>query len=93
MKPASFGLTLPNRAIILGAVQTDDLVRLTRRAEESGAFDTVWIGDSMLAMATFGLYVPGWAFIDYPMMDVPAVGSAPRITFSVTVRVSTSMKC
>ncbi|HEY7062228.1 MAG TPA: LLM class flavin-dependent oxidoreductase [Chloroflexota bacterium] len=49
MKPASFGLTLPNRAVILGAVQTDDLVRLTQQAEASGAFDTVWIGDSMLA--------------------------------------------
>jgi len=49
MKQASFGLTLPNRAVILGAIQADDLVRYTRQAEESGAFDTVWIGDSMLA--------------------------------------------
>src|SRR3954469_23165572 len=57
MKPASFGLTLPNRAIILGEIQPGDLVRLTRQGEESGAFDTVWIGDSMLAKPSLGTMV------------------------------------
>jgi alkanesulfonate monooxygenase SsuD/methylene tetrahydromethanopterin reductase-like flavin-dependent oxidoreductase (luciferase family) len=46
---ASFGLTLPNRAVILGAVQVSDLMELTAAADSSGAFDTVWVGDSLLA--------------------------------------------
>ena len=49
MQRASFGFTLPNRAVILGAFQASALVRLTQWAEESGAFDTVWVGDSLLA--------------------------------------------
>jgi alkanesulfonate monooxygenase SsuD/methylene tetrahydromethanopterin reductase-like flavin-dependent oxidoreductase (luciferase family) len=47
--PASFGLTLPNRAVILGAVRVADLMELTAAAETSGAFDTIWVGDSLLA--------------------------------------------
>jgi alkanesulfonate monooxygenase SsuD/methylene tetrahydromethanopterin reductase-like flavin-dependent oxidoreductase (luciferase family) len=45
----SFGLTLSNRAVVLGAVSVGDLIDLTVDAEASGAFDTVWAGDSMLA--------------------------------------------
>jgi len=45
----SIGLTLTNRAVVLGRVTVRELVDLTRRAEESGAFDTVWAGDSLLA--------------------------------------------
>jgi alkanesulfonate monooxygenase SsuD/methylene tetrahydromethanopterin reductase-like flavin-dependent oxidoreductase (luciferase family) len=45
----SFGLTLPNRAVILGALQVADLMEITAAAESSGAFDTVWVGDSLLA--------------------------------------------
>jgi alkanesulfonate monooxygenase SsuD/methylene tetrahydromethanopterin reductase-like flavin-dependent oxidoreductase (luciferase family) len=46
---ASFGLTLANRAVVLGAIRVPDLLDLTAAAEESGAFDTVWVGDSLLA--------------------------------------------
>jgi alkanesulfonate monooxygenase SsuD/methylene tetrahydromethanopterin reductase-like flavin-dependent oxidoreductase (luciferase family) len=46
---ASFGLILPNRAVILGAVTVRDLLDLTDRGEASGAFDTIWVGDSLLA--------------------------------------------
>jgi alkanesulfonate monooxygenase SsuD/methylene tetrahydromethanopterin reductase-like flavin-dependent oxidoreductase (luciferase family) len=46
---ASFGLILPNRAVILGAVTARDLIELTVEGEASGAFDTVWVGDSLLA--------------------------------------------
>ena len=46
---ASFGLTLANRAVVLGAIQARDLIDLTVAAEEAGAFDTVWVGDSLLA--------------------------------------------
>jgi alkanesulfonate monooxygenase SsuD/methylene tetrahydromethanopterin reductase-like flavin-dependent oxidoreductase (luciferase family) len=45
----SIGLTLTNRAVVLGRVTVRDLVELTRRAEASGVFDTVWAGDSLLA--------------------------------------------
>jgi alkanesulfonate monooxygenase SsuD/methylene tetrahydromethanopterin reductase-like flavin-dependent oxidoreductase (luciferase family) len=46
---ASFGLTLANRAVVLGAIQPRDLIDLTVAAEEAGAFDTVWVGDSLVA--------------------------------------------
>jgi alkanesulfonate monooxygenase SsuD/methylene tetrahydromethanopterin reductase-like flavin-dependent oxidoreductase (luciferase family) len=46
---ASFGLTLANRAVVLGAIPARDLIDLSTSAEASGAFDTVWVGDSLLA--------------------------------------------
>jgi len=45
----SFGLTLTNRAVVLGMVSAGDLIDLTVQAEAAGAFDTVWAGDSLLA--------------------------------------------
>ena len=49
MAGPSFGLTLTNRAVVLGMVSAGDLIDLTVQAEASGAFDTVWAGDSLLA--------------------------------------------
>jgi len=46
---ASFGLTLANRAVIIGALKVSDLLDLARRGEASGVFDAVWVGDSMVA--------------------------------------------
>jgi alkanesulfonate monooxygenase SsuD/methylene tetrahydromethanopterin reductase-like flavin-dependent oxidoreductase (luciferase family) len=46
---ASFGLILPNRAVILGAVTVKDLLDLTEQGEASAVFDTIWVGDSLLA--------------------------------------------
>jgi alkanesulfonate monooxygenase SsuD/methylene tetrahydromethanopterin reductase-like flavin-dependent oxidoreductase (luciferase family) len=46
---ASFGLILPNRAVLLGAVTARELIELAVQGEASGAFDTVWVGDSLLA--------------------------------------------
>ncbi|MCH8055640.1 MAG: LLM class flavin-dependent oxidoreductase, partial [Deltaproteobacteria bacterium] len=46
---ASFGLTLANRGVIIGAIKARDLMDITERAEASGAFDTIWVGDSLLA--------------------------------------------
>ncbi len=45
----SFGLTLANRGVIIGAVKARDLIDMAQRAEASGAFDAVWVGDSLLA--------------------------------------------
>jgi alkanesulfonate monooxygenase SsuD/methylene tetrahydromethanopterin reductase-like flavin-dependent oxidoreductase (luciferase family) len=46
---ASFGLILANRAVVLGAIPAHDLLDLAQQAEASGAFDAVWVGDSLLA--------------------------------------------
>src|SRR5437773_2317544 len=46
---ASFGLTLANRGVIIGAVTVSELFDMAKRGEDSGAFDAVWVGDSLLA--------------------------------------------
>src|SRR5262249_10561606 len=46
---ASFGLTLANRGVIIGAVSVPELFDMAKRGEDSGAFDAVWVGDSLLA--------------------------------------------
>jgi alkanesulfonate monooxygenase SsuD/methylene tetrahydromethanopterin reductase-like flavin-dependent oxidoreductase (luciferase family) len=45
----SFGLTLANRGVIIGAVTVPQLFEMAGRGEDSGAFDAVWVGDSLLA--------------------------------------------
>ena len=45
----SFGLILANRAVVLGVVKAADLIDQTVEAERAGAFDAVWVGDSLLA--------------------------------------------
>src|SRR3989441_13343026 len=49
MAQSSFGPTLANRAVVLGAVKASDLLELTVEAERSGTFDAAWAGDSLLA--------------------------------------------
>ena len=46
---ASFGLTLANRGVIIGVIKAGDLVGMAKQAEVSGAFDALWVGDSLLA--------------------------------------------
>jgi len=43
-----FGLTLPNRGVIIGATTFEELLALTEKAEEAG-WDSVWVGDSIFA--------------------------------------------
>src|SRR5260221_7175613 len=43
-----FGLTLPNRGVIIGATTVEELLALTEQAEEAG-WDSVWVGDSIFA--------------------------------------------
>jgi len=45
----SLGLILANRAVVLGAIKARDLLDISVKAEASRAFDTVWVGDSLLA--------------------------------------------
>ena len=49
MTQPSFGLILANRAVVLGKVSVRDLIELAAAAEGAGVFDTVWVGDSLLA--------------------------------------------
>ncbi len=44
-----FGLTLSNRGVILGLTQPEEILRMAETAEASGAFDHVWVGDSIMA--------------------------------------------
>jgi alkanesulfonate monooxygenase SsuD/methylene tetrahydromethanopterin reductase-like flavin-dependent oxidoreductase (luciferase family) len=45
----SFGLTLANRGVIIGAVTIPELFDMAKRGEDSDAFSAVWVGDSLLA--------------------------------------------
>ncbi len=42
-------MSLPNRGVLFGATTAGELVRLAERAEASGVFGSVWVGDSLLA--------------------------------------------
>ena len=44
-----FGLTLSNRGVLLGLTSTQELLEMAEMAESSGAFDQVWVGDSIMA--------------------------------------------
>jgi len=43
------GLSLSNRGVLFGATSAAELIRLAERAEETEAFGSVWVGDSILA--------------------------------------------
>lgn len=43
------GLTLPNRGVLFNATTPRELVELAAIADQSGGFDSVWVGDSLLA--------------------------------------------
>jgi alkanesulfonate monooxygenase SsuD/methylene tetrahydromethanopterin reductase-like flavin-dependent oxidoreductase (luciferase family) len=43
-----FGLTLPNRGVIIGATTADEMITLAEWADNSG-WDSVWVGDSIFA--------------------------------------------
>lgn len=45
----SFGLSLPNRGVLFGAISTEELLEMSALADRSGVFDSVWVGDSLLA--------------------------------------------
>jgi alkanesulfonate monooxygenase SsuD/methylene tetrahydromethanopterin reductase-like flavin-dependent oxidoreductase (luciferase family) len=43
-----FGLTLPNRGVVIGATTVTEMLEMAGWAEDSG-WDSVWVGDSILA--------------------------------------------
>ncbi|MFQ5916069.1 MAG: LLM class flavin-dependent oxidoreductase [Nitrospinota bacterium] len=48
-KKVDFGLTLPNRGVIVGIVTARELVDMAVKAEETGVLNDVWAGDSILS--------------------------------------------
>ena len=46
---AKFGLTLPNRGVITGATTMEEMLALARMADAETIWDSVWVGDSILA--------------------------------------------
>ncbi|GIW09707.1 MAG: N5,N10-methylene tetrahydromethanopterin reductase [Dehalococcoidia bacterium] len=47
--PVRFGLTLPNRGVLFGVETIGELIALGEEAEASGLFQSLWVGDSLLA--------------------------------------------
>jgi alkanesulfonate monooxygenase SsuD/methylene tetrahydromethanopterin reductase-like flavin-dependent oxidoreductase (luciferase family) len=45
----NFGLTLPQRGAFIGLGSISDILSLAPRAEETGLFSSVWVGDSITA--------------------------------------------
>lgn len=45
----SFGLTLSNRALVIGTARAQDLIDMAARAEASGLIEAVWVGDSIIS--------------------------------------------
>jgi alkanesulfonate monooxygenase SsuD/methylene tetrahydromethanopterin reductase-like flavin-dependent oxidoreductase (luciferase family) len=43
------GLSLPNRGVLFGATTVDELYALSERAEASGLFHSLWVGDGLIA--------------------------------------------
>jgi len=43
-----FGLTLPNRGVVIGATTVEEMLALAQKAEDAG-WDSVWVGDSIFA--------------------------------------------
>lgn len=43
------GLTLPNRGVLFGVTTTDEMLQMAETADRSGAFASIWVGDSLLA--------------------------------------------
>src|ERR671911_1285116 len=49
VRDVKFGLTLPNRGVIIGATTLQEMLDLAKRADDELAWDSVWVGDSILA--------------------------------------------
>jgi len=43
-----FGLTLPNRGVLFGAITPEEILTLGEIADRSRGFDDLWVGDSLL---------------------------------------------
>ena len=48
-RKTTFGLTLSNRALVTKGTPAEDLIQMAVQAENTGAIDAVWVGDSILS--------------------------------------------
>ena len=48
-KSVKFGLTLPNRGVIIGATTVEEMIQMAEWADGESAWDSVWVGDSIFA--------------------------------------------
>ncbi len=48
-RDVKFGLTLPNRGVITGATTMSEMMELAQMADKEPIWDSVWVGDSILA--------------------------------------------
>jgi alkanesulfonate monooxygenase SsuD/methylene tetrahydromethanopterin reductase-like flavin-dependent oxidoreductase (luciferase family) len=46
--PVQLGLSLPNRGVLFGLTDIDTILNAALLAEESGVFESVWFGDSLI---------------------------------------------
>ena len=51
IRKLAFGLTLPNRGVITGATTVPEMLKLAQRADASGVWGFVWVGDSIFCQA------------------------------------------
>lgn len=42
------GLTLPNRGVLFGVTTAEEMLKMAEIADQSGAFASIWVGDSLL---------------------------------------------
>ena len=49
METAKFGLTLSNRSVVLGLSDVGEMLQLATAADEAAVWDSVWLGDSIIA--------------------------------------------
>lgn len=49
MRKISFGFTLPQRGIFFGIGTWPEMVQMAREVDECALFDSLWVGDSLLA--------------------------------------------
>ena len=48
-RKVKFGLTLSNRGVLLGLTNPEEILEMAGLADASGAFEHVWVGDSIMA--------------------------------------------
>lgn len=46
--PVKWGLSLPNRGALFGLASVDELIETAVFAEETGVFESIWFGDSLI---------------------------------------------
>ena len=46
--PVRWGISLPNRGALFGLTDVDELIETAVAAEESGVFESIWFGDSLI---------------------------------------------